>query len=104
MKIAVIIPTYNEKETLPSLIDKLFSEVKKIAEKFSIIIMDDASPDGTGKIAQNLTKKYQNITVIERPAKLGLGSAYKQGFQIALLQIHAVNRSVGQYHFYQFRQ
>ena len=84
MKITVIIPTYNEKETLPSLIEKLFLEVKKIAEKFSIIIMDDASPDGTGKIAQDLNKKYQNITVIERPTKLGLGSAYKQGFQIAL--------------------
>ena len=47
MNIAIVIPTYNEKETLPSLIDKLFTEVKKIAEKFLIIIMDDSSPDGT---------------------------------------------------------
>ena len=84
MNIAIVIPTYNEKDTLPSLIAKLTSEVKKIAEKFSIIIMDDSSPDGTGKIAEELNKKYQNITVINRPSKLGLGSAYKQGFQIAL--------------------
>jgi dolichol-phosphate mannosyltransferase len=84
MNIAIVIPTYNEKDTLPSLIAKLTSEVKKIAEKFSIIIMDDSSPDGTGKIAEDLNKKYRNITVINRPSKLGLGSAYKQGFQFAL--------------------
>ncbi len=84
MNISIVIPTYNEKDTLPSLIDKLTREVKKIAEKFSIIIMDDSSPDGTGRIAEDLNKKYQNITVIQRSSKLGLGSAYKQGFQIAL--------------------
>ena len=84
MNISIVIPTYNEKDTLPILIDKLTTEVKKIAEKFSIIIMDDSSPDGTGRIAEDLNKKYQNITVIQRPSKLGLGSAYKQGFQIAL--------------------
>jgi len=84
MNISIVIPTYNEKDTLPILIDKLTREVKKIAEKFSIIIMDDSSPDGTGRIAEDLNKKYQNITVIKRPSKLGLGSAYKQGFQIAL--------------------
>ena len=84
MNISIVIPTYNEKDTLPILIDKLTREVKKIAEKFSIIIMDDSSPDGTGRIAEDLNKIYQNITVIKRPSKLGLGSAYKQGFQIAL--------------------
>ena len=87
MNIAIVIPTYNEKDTLPSLIAKLTSEVKKIAEKFSIIIMDDSSPDGTGKIAEDLNKKYHNITVINRPSKLGLGSAYKQGFQFVLDKI-----------------
>ena len=84
MNIAIVIPTYNEKDTLPSLIAKLTTEVKRIAEKFSIVIMDDSSPDGTGKIAENLNKIYQNITVIKRPSKLGLGSAYKQGFQFVL--------------------
>ena len=60
MNISIVIPTYNEKDTLPSLIEKLSYEVKKIAEKFSIIIMDDSSPDGTGRIAEDLNKKYQN--------------------------------------------
>jgi len=65
MNITIVIPTYNEKDTLPSLIAKLTNEVKRIAEKFFIIIMDDASPDGTGKIAEDLNKKYKNITVIK---------------------------------------
>jgi dolichol-phosphate mannosyltransferase len=84
MKLAIVIPTYNEKETLPSLIEQLVNEVKKIVEKFFIIIMDDASPDGTGQIADELNKKLGNITVVHRRTKLGLGSAYKEGFKIAL--------------------
>ena len=84
MKLAVVIPTYNEKDTLPSLIEDLVEEVKKIAEKFFIVIMDDASPDGTGQIAEELNKKYGNITVVHREKKLGLGSAYKDGFKLAL--------------------
>lgn len=84
MKLVIVIPTYNESQTLPSLIDELVREIKKIIERFSIIIMDDSSPDGTGQIAEDLGKKYENITVIHRKAKLGLGSAYKEGFKIAL--------------------
>ncbi len=84
MKLAVVIPTYNERDTLPQLIENLVEEVKKIAEKFFIVIMDDASPDGTGQIAEELNKRYGNITVIHREKKLGLGSAYKDGFRLAL--------------------
>ena len=84
MKLAVVIPTYNEKETLPSLITELLYEIKKIAEKFSIVIVDDASPDGTGQIAEELNKEYGNISVIHRKSKLGLGSAYKEGFRFVL--------------------
>jgi len=91
MKLAVVIPTYNEKETLPSLIEDLVNEVKKVAEKFSIIIMDDASPDGTGQIAEDLNKKYRNIVVIHRQTKLGLGSAYKEGFKVALERFNPIS-------------
>ena len=84
MKLAVVIPTYNEKEALPRLIEELVIEVKKISEKFFIIIIDDASPDGTGQVAEELNKKYENITVVHREAKFGLGSAYKEGFRLAL--------------------
>lgn len=84
MKLAVVIPTYNERDTLPSLIEELVNELKKNTEKFSIVIMDDGSPDGTGKIAENLNKRYGNITVVHRKTKLGLGSAYKDGFRFAI--------------------
>ncbi|MGI0089851.1 MAG: glycosyltransferase, partial [Nitrosopumilaceae archaeon] len=65
-KLAVVIPTYNERETLPSLIDELLVEIRKIAEKFFIVVIDDASPDGTGQLAEELNKKYGNITIIHR--------------------------------------
>ena len=84
MKLAIIIPTYNEKDTLPKLVEKLVSVIKNATEQFFIVIMDDASPDGTGKIAENLKKTHPNITVIHRKSKLGLGSAYKEGFTLAL--------------------
>lgn len=84
MKLAVVIPTYNERETLPNLVDELVSELKKIAERFFITVIDDASPDGTGRIAEDLKKTHENITVIHRKKKLGLGSAYKEGFKQVL--------------------
>lgn len=84
MKLAIVIPTYNERITLPTLTEVLMSEIKKITENFFIVIIDDASPDGTGEIAEQISKKYRNITVVHRKSKLGIGSAYKEGFKIAL--------------------
>ena len=84
MKLAIVIPTYNERDTLPTLIGELVHELKKITEKFSVVVMDDASPDGTGQIAESLNEQYGNITVIHRKTKLGLGSAYKEGFRLVL--------------------
>ena len=62
MKIAVVIPTYNEKETLPSLVEKLFNEIRPLIEELHIIIIDDSSPDGTADIAHNLGEKFQKIS------------------------------------------
>jgi len=84
MNLAIVIPTYNEKETLPSLIERLCKVLNNITEKFLIIIVDDASPDGTGKIADELNRRHGHIRVIHREHKLGLGSAYKAGFKSAL--------------------
>ena len=80
MKLAIVIPTYNEGKTLPSLIDRLVEQVKHIVDEFNIVIVDDSSPDGTADIARNLAKRIREIIVIQRPAKLGLGGAYKNGF------------------------
>jgi glycosyltransferase involved in cell wall biosynthesis len=76
---AIIVPTYNEKENIEKLVGKIIG--LKI-NKTKIIIVDDNSPDGTGEIADRLAKKYKGkIIVIHRACKLGLGSAYKAGFE-----------------------
>ncbi|MFA6268262.1 MAG: polyprenol monophosphomannose synthase [archaeon] len=74
----VVIPTYNEKNTIKKTIQKVFSQ--KIPDvKLNIIVVDDNSPDGTAKIA----KKFKNVFVLSRPCKMGLGSAYLAGFKKA---------------------
>jgi dolichol-phosphate mannosyltransferase len=78
--ITVIIPTYNEKEN----IEKIITEIKKNVKDIRILIVDDDSPDGTGKIVDRLTKKDKKIEIIHRKGKLGLGSAYIRGFKHVL--------------------
>ena len=78
----MVIPTYNEVENLPFLVHRLFD---LNVDGLGLIIVDDSSPDGTGELAKSLSAKYKNaITVISRPSKEGLGTAYKEGFELAL--------------------
>jgi len=81
MKLAIVIPTYNEAETISNLIKELFEKIKQMVEKLDILIIDDSSPDGTADIVRGLGEKYEKITVIQRPKKMGLGAAYKEGFR-----------------------
>jgi dolichol-phosphate mannosyltransferase len=81
LKIAVIIPTYDEAENLPRLISALFF----LPLEIHLIVVDDNSPDGTGKLADESCLEYPGrIEVIHRPGKLGLRSAYLTGFKSAL--------------------
>ena len=89
MNIAIVIPTYNEKETLPSLIEKIFDKIRPLVEELHVIIVDDSSPDGTADIARNLGEKFQKISVIQRPTKMGLGAAYKDGFTHVLQKLES---------------
>ena len=89
MNIAIVIPTYNEKETLPSLIEKIFDKIRPLIEELHVIIVDDSSPDGTADIARNLGDKFQKISVIQRPKKMGLGAAYKDGFTHVLQKLES---------------
>jgi len=76
--IKVVTPTYNEAENLPKLISALFS----LPLDLHVLVVDDNSPDGTGKIAEELAKQYLGrIDVLHRPGKMGLRSAYLNGFQ-----------------------
>jgi dolichol-phosphate mannosyltransferase len=79
VSISVIIPTYNEKENLPLLVKRLQALPLK---DLSILVIDDNSPDGTGALADELAAKYPGqISVMHRPGKLGLGTAYIAGFK-----------------------
>ena len=80
MQAIVVLPTYNEAET----ISNLTGEVIKQKEDVDILIIDDNSPDGTGRIADELAQNNPHIKVIHRDKRLGLGTAYKAGFKYAL--------------------
>jgi len=80
-KSIVIIPTYNEKEYIEDIIRKVLS-----LDTFSVVIIDDGSHDGTGNIVKSLHKEYQDLHLLERKGKLGLGTAYIAGFKYCLEQ------------------
>lgn len=77
----VIIPTYNEKENAESIVRAVFN----LKKHFNILIIDDGSPDGTADIIKRLQKEFvDDLFLIERKGKLGLGTAYITGFKWAL--------------------
>ncbi|MCE9645213.1 MAG: polyprenol monophosphomannose synthase [Chloroflexi bacterium] len=81
MRIAVVTPTYNEAENLPKLISALFS----LPLELNVLVVDDSSPDGTGHIADELALQFPGrLEVLHRPGKMGLRSAYLNGFQKVL--------------------
>ena len=78
MRITIVIPTYNEAENLPKLVSALFS----LPLDLHLLVVDDNSPDGTGALAEELSQKHPGrLDVLRRPGKMGLRSAYLNGFQ-----------------------
>ena len=80
MNAIIVIPTYNEKDNIEPLINEIF----KVTPDIKILIVDDNSPDGTGRIADELSKKYERVKVLHREKKEGLGKAYIMGFKESL--------------------
>lgn len=80
MKSIVIIPTYNEAENIEKLVKKIFEVVPNI----HILIVDDNSPDGTAAIIEKLLETENQLHLIKRKGKLGLGTAYIEGFKYSL--------------------
>ncbi len=77
----VIIPTYNEKENIERIIRAVF----ELVTPFSVLVVDDGSPDGTALIVKKLTEEFNNrLFILERKGKLGLGTAYIAGFRWGL--------------------
>jgi dolichol-phosphate mannosyltransferase len=82
VQLTVVTPTYNEAENLPRLVSALFA---LSIPGLRFLVVDDASPDGTGRLADELAAAHPGrMSVLHRPGKLGLGSAYIGGFQAAL--------------------
>ena len=81
----VIIPTYNEKENIENIIRAVFSQ----PISYHVLIIEDGSPDGTASIVKTLQVEFpQNLFIIERKGKLGLGTAYIEGFKWALEHLY----------------
>jgi dolichol-phosphate mannosyltransferase len=79
-RVTVALPTYNELLNLPLIVPEI------LAHGYRLLIIDDNSPDGTGRLADSLAADLPSISVIHRPAKQGLGPAYAAGFDRALAQ------------------
>jgi len=80
LKTFVVVPTYNERDNLEHLVDAILAQNDDI----HILVVDDNSPDGTGEIADRLAAGNGRVHVMHRAGKLGLGSAYREGFRYAL--------------------
>ncbi len=82
MQLTIVIPTYNETENLSRLVPALFALP---IPGLQLLVVDDASPDGTGQLAQQMAEEFPGrISVLHREGKLGLGTAYVAGFTQAL--------------------
>jgi dolichol-phosphate mannosyltransferase len=77
LKITVVVPTYNEAENLPKLVSALFT----LPLDLQVLVVDDNSKDGTGRIADELARENDRLEVFHRPRKMGLRSAYLDAFQ-----------------------
>ena len=84
-----VVPTYNEVENVPVLLDRIEAVRKELAFELKIVIVDDNSSDGTAAKVSEYMKKYDNIYLVQRPGLMGLGSAYMDGFQYALSNFDA---------------
>ncbi len=81
MRTAIVIPTYNERENVGTLIPRLFDLG---VPDLSVVVVDDSSPDGTADAVRELARRYPTLYLISRPRKEGLGPAYRSGFRFVL--------------------
>ena len=75
-RVLVVVPTYNERDNVTRLVPAILKQ----GEAFHVLVVDDNSPDGTGKVAAELARSHERVSVLHRPGKLGLGKAYAAGF------------------------
>lgn len=79
-RVLIITPTYNERDNLRAFVEAVLG----VEPEANVLVVDDASPDGTGELGDALAKEDARVHVLHRPGKLGLGTAYVDGFRYAL--------------------
>ncbi|NWG09546.1 MAG: polyprenol monophosphomannose synthase [Nitrososphaerales archaeon] len=77
-RIAILIPTYNERDNIPILIDDIF-KILSNGHDVHIVVIDDNSPDGTAQVVKKVSEHKNNVHLLSRPGKYGIGSAYIDG-------------------------
>ncbi|MCB9596671.1 MAG: polyprenol monophosphomannose synthase [Sandaracinaceae bacterium] len=85
-RVLVVTPTYNERDNLERFVESLHD----VLPEAHVLVVDDASPDGTGKIADRLAGRDERVSVLHRSGKLGIGSAYLEGFRHGLREGYEV--------------
>jgi dolichol-phosphate mannosyltransferase len=80
----LVLPTYNEAENIGPLVRAALPALESTGLPFRILVVDDNSPDGTGRLADELAAELEPVQVLHRPGKQGLGRAYLAGFGVAL--------------------
>jgi dolichol-phosphate mannosyltransferase len=80
----LILPTYNEAENVEAIVRAALAQLATTGLEHTVLVVDDGSPDGTGQVADRLAAEREEVRVLHRAAKLGLGRAYLAGFEVAL--------------------
>ena len=80
MKCVVVIGTYNEVENIPGLLP----DILQLGPEYEAVVVDDNSPDGTGRVVAQTTADEPRVHLVQRPGRMGYGSAYLEGFRAAL--------------------
>ena len=80
----LILPTYNEAENIEAIVHAALEQLALTGREHTILIVDDGSPDGTGRLADGLAERHPEVRVLHRTQKQGLGRAYLAGFEVAL--------------------
>ena len=80
MRTLIVLPTFNEADNIVEVLQKL----RAVVPEASVLVVDDASPDGTADLVEEVAEQIGDVSVMRRPAKSGLGSAYRDGFRRGL--------------------
>ncbi len=94
--LSIVLPTYNERENIPIVIERISEVLSEALIPFEIIVVDDNSPDGTAEVARGLSKRF-NVRVLVREKERGLASAVLHGFSKASFDVVGVTDADGQH-------